>query len=169
MNAKETKRILASIAAVYPSFTRERDLNILAEVWQQVFSRTPYEAVNQALMAFIARDTKGFPPTPGALNAYLIRTEQLKGPTENEAWARVYRAISRGLYNSGEEFAKLPPDLQELVGSARMLYEWAQLDAGEVNTVIASNFKRSWRTRRELERDRLPAFPELRLEALEAK
>ena len=164
---EETNRILASVTAIYPAFTRDRDAEVLAQVWQQVFFRTPYRLVNQALMAFIAADTKGFPPTPGALNAYIRRTEQLKGPTEDEAWARVYRAISRGIYNSGEEFAKLSPDLQKVVGSPRMLHEWAQMDRSEVNTVIASGFKRSWRTRQELEQAQLPAFPELRLDALE--
>ena len=34
-----------------------------------------------------------------------------------------------------------------------MLYEWAQLDSGEVNTVIAACFKRSWRARQELQQD----------------
>ena len=149
----ETKRILAAITAIYPTFTRDRDAAVLAQVWQQVFAATPYLLVNQALTAFIATDTRGFPPTPGALNAYIMKTEQLKGPTENDAWARVYKAISRGLYNSREEFDKLPQDIREIVGSPRMLYEWAQMDSSEVNSVIAAGFKRSWRTRQELKRE----------------
>ena len=35
MNREETVRILAAVAAVYPSFTKDRDTGILAQVWQQ--------------------------------------------------------------------------------------------------------------------------------------
>ena len=153
MDMKETKRILAAITAIYPSFVRDRDPGILSQVWQQVFANTPYPLVNQALNAFIATDTKGFPPTPGALNAFIRKVQQLSGPTEDDAWTKVYKAISRGLYNSREEFDKLPPDIQRIVGSPRMLYEWAHMDSGEVNTVIAACFKRSWRARQELKQD----------------
>ena len=97
MNIKETQRILASITAVYPSFTKDRDCRILTQVWQQVFADVPYPDVSKALGAFFASDTKGFPPTPGAVNAYIRKIRQLNEPTENDAWARVVKAASRGL------------------------------------------------------------------------
>ena len=155
MDMKETRRILAAIQAIYPSFTKDRDPNVLSQVWQQVFINTPYPLVNQALNAFIATDVKGFPPTPGALNAFIRKARQLNGPTEDDAWLKVYKAISRGLYNSQEEFDKLPPDIQRIVGSPRMLFEWAHMDSDDVNKVIAAHFKRSWRARQELKQDLL--------------
>ena len=159
MDMKETRRILAAIQAIYPSFTKDRDPNVLSQVWQQVFINTPYPLVNQALNAFIATDVKGFPPTPGALNAFIRKARQLNGPTEDDAWIKVYKAISRGLYNSQEEFDKLPPDIQRIVGSPRMLFEWAHMDSDDVNKVIAAHFKRSWRARQELKQD-LHLIPE---------
>ena len=57
---------------------------------------------------------------------------------------------------SREEYEKLPPDIREIVGSSRMLHEWAQMDSGEVNTIIAAGFKRSWRARQELKQELLP-------------
>ena len=153
---KETQRILACIAAVYPSITRDRDCGILAQVWQQVFASVPYAEVSKALNAFIASDTKGFPPTPGAVNAYIRKARQLSEPTENDAWARVLKAASRGLYNSTEEFAGLPEDIREIVGSPRILFEWSQLSSVELNTVIAPAFRRSWRARQELKRELEP-------------
>ena len=155
MDMKETRRILAAIQAIYPSFTKDRDPNVLSQVWQQVFINTPYPLVNQALNAFIATDVKGFPPTPGALNAFIRKARQLNGPTEDDAWIKVYKAISRGLYNSQEEFDKLPPDIQRIVGSPRMLFEWAHMDSDDVNKVIAAHFKRSWRAKQELKQDLL--------------
>lgn len=155
MDMNETKRILADITAMYPSFIKDRDPNVLSRVWQHLFSNTPYALVNQALYAFLKTDVKGFPPTPGALNDIIRKARQLSGPTEDDAWLKVYKAISRGLYNSREEFDKLPKDIQSIVGSPRMLYEWAQMDRSEVNGVIAACFKRSWRTRQEHEQDLL--------------
>ena len=159
MNIRETGRILSYITAIYPGFLKDRDPKILTEVWQRVFAAVPYTDVERALSAFIATDVKGFPPTPGAVNALLVKSAQLYEPTEDQAWMRLLRAISRGLYNSGEEFSKLPKEIREIVGSPRQLYEWAQLDASEVNTVIASSFKRSWRVRQELKRELGPLLP----------
>ena len=55
MDMKETKRILAAITAIYPSFIKDRDPRVLSLVWQQVFANTPYPLVNQALYAFFSR------------------------------------------------------------------------------------------------------------------
>ena len=153
MNMKETKRILAAITAIYPTFVKDRDPEVLSRIWQQVFASTPYPLVNQALTAFLATDVKGFPPTPGALNTFIRKTRQLKDPSEDDAWVKVYKAISRGLYNSREEYENLPEDIREIVGSPRMLYEWAQMSPGELNTVVAPGFKRSWRARQELRQE----------------
>ena len=155
MDMIETKKILADITAMYPSFIKDRDPAVLSRVWQRLFANTPYALVNQALFAFLKTDVKGFPPTPGALHAYILKNQQLNGPTEDEAWFQVYKAISRGLYYSQEEFDKLPPDIQEIVQSPRMLHEWAHMDSDDVNKVVAAHFKRSWRAKQELKQDLL--------------
>ena len=160
MNIRETGRILSYITAIYPGFLKDRDPKILTEVWQRVFAAVPYTDVERALSAFIATDVKGFPPTPGAVNALLVKSAQLYEPTEDQAWVRLLRAISRGLYNSQEEFDKLPKDIQRIVGSPRMLFEWAHMDSDDVNKVIAAHFKRSWRTRQEQEQNFL-LIPEI--------
>jgi predicted small lipoprotein YifL len=75
--------------------------------------------------------------------------------TEQEAWALVSKAIRNSAYNSAEEFAKLPPVVQRLVGSPSQLREWGQMDSDTVNSVVASNFQRSYRARAKNERDYL--------------
>ena len=87
------------------------------------------------------------------MNAYIRKARELTGPSENEVWCRVLKAASRGLYNSREEYENLPEDIREIVGSPRMLYEWAQMSPGELNTVVAPGFKRSWRARQELRQE----------------
>ncbi len=163
MNENETGKILSVISEMYPSFRKDRNIDATARVWQKIFEHTPYAAVEQALMAYIATDTKGYPPMPGAINERILQARELCGLTENDAWVLVLRAVSRGIYNSAEEFAKLPEEVQRIVGHPRQLHEWALLDAGEVNTVIASAFRRSWRARKELEKS-LGLSPALRLE-----
>ena len=123
-----------------------------AAVWQELFAQVPYDTVSRALMNYIATDTKGFPPVPGAINEQIGRMMEAEGLSESEAWCLVYKAVCRGIYNSQEEFGKLPEEIRRIVGHPRQLHEWAMLDAHEVNTVIAAGFKRSWRARKELEK-----------------
>ena len=163
MNQAETGKILAVISEIYPSFRKDRNIEATARIWHQIFAQTPYALVEQALTSYSATDTKGFPPVPGALNERIYQLEELRGLNENEAWSLVYRALCRGIYNSEEEFAKLPKEIQRIVGHPRQLHEWAMLDTHEVSTVIASNFKRSWRAQKELKRT-LGEVPQLRLE-----
>ena len=89
---------------------------------------------------------------PGALNALIAQQQELEGPTEGEAWSLVAKALSRGIYNAREEFEKLPEDIQRIIGSAGQIHDWAMMDERDVQTVIASTFKRAWRARQEAKR-----------------
>lgn len=151
MTRVETSRFLKCISAVYPNFDRDRDPTLLIGIWQRVFADTPAALVEQAFYAFIATDAKGYPPTPGALNAIIHRAEQDEGLTEDKAWALVAKAASRGSYYSGTEFAKLPPEVQRIVGSPGQLYEWSQMNQRDFYAVVETGFKRSWRARYEHE------------------
>lgn len=162
MNEIETGRILTVISKMYPSFKKERDINATAAVWQEIFAGTPYELVNRALMSYLASDTKGFPPVPGAINERIMQMREADEMTENEAWSLVYKAIRRGLYNSREEFDKLPEEIRRIVGHPTQLYEWANLDECEVSTVIAGFVRRAWRTHLETKR-KMSVMPALRL------
>ena len=162
MTEKETGKILAVIAEFYPHFKTERNIQVTAKVWHRIFEQTPYELVDQALTSYIATDTKGFPPVPGALNERIGQMRDLEGMNENEAWSLVFKALCRGIYNSREEFDKLPEDIQRIVGHPRQLHEWAMLDTHEVSTVIAAGFKRAWRARKEAEKS-LGCVPKLRI------
>lgn len=64
-----------------------------------------------------------------------------------EAWGMVWRAVQRSAYNSREEFERLPPMLCRLVGTPEQLKAWAQMDANTVQSVIGSNFQRSYQER----------------------
>lgn len=76
-----------------------------------------------------------------------------------EAWGLVWRAVQRSAYNSREEFERLPPMLRRLVGTPEQLKAWAQMDANTVQSVIGSNFQRSYqeRAKQESEFQALPS------------
>ena len=57
-------------------------------------------------------------------------------------------------YNATETFSRLPPILQKIVGSPNTLREWAQMEAETVDSVIQSNFMRSYKVRAAQEKER---------------
>ena len=152
MTQQETNKILALMVEVYPRFNEGRNPQLTSRLWSTLFADEPYEWVEKAFMAFVATDTKGFPPSPGAIKDKIRQLSGSEEPTELQAWGVVLKAISNSAYNSKSEFDKLPRPIQEIVGYPGQLYEWSQMDSDEVNSVIASNFQRSYRARSESRR-----------------
>ncbi len=140
MTLQETAAVFQILQGAYPSWKPNRD-TLLA--WSALFVDEPPEIVVAGVKAFIASDTKGFAPSIGQIKS-IIHTppDQL---TESEAWALVYKAIQNGIYGCFVEFEKLPPLVQKVVGEPMQLRSWALLTDG-LDTVVASNFQRSYRT-----------------------
>lgn len=147
VNDAETKKILAVISDVYPTFLRERDPGRTVELWRRIFEDDAYETVSNALMAFVATDTKGFPPMPGAIKEKIRQaaTPPESKMTEVEAWSLVLKAIRSANWYAEENFEKLPSDIKRLVGAPQTLREWAMMPEDDVYSVVASNFQRSYR------------------------
>lgn len=168
MTKQETAKILAVIAEVYPTFAKDRNLENTVEIWARFFEDEPYEAVNAAVAQFIATDLKGFAPSIGQIKAAIHTVAGVEEMSEVEAWGLVAKACSNSLYNSESEFAKLPPVIREVVGSPSVLRLWSQSEPEEFNTVISSNFMRSYRVRaaHAKEREMLPASIKAMLPAI---
>lgn len=144
MTSEETMKLLNMIAEVYPEF-RKRDMKTMCTVWHRLVGGMSYKLMTDALCCYMAADTKGFAPTPGMLIAQLEQRATDEYMSESEAWSLIYRAICRSGYYAGEEYSKLPPILQEVVGSAHQLHEWGELTVSEVNTVLAGQLRRAYR------------------------
>ena len=152
MTQQETAMLMTVITGIWPSFQTNRDTDATVKVWQMLFPQETYKDMEAAVLAYASTDVKGFPPAPGALKELLAQMRDASGDgelTDTEAWALVRRAMTRGLYNAEEEYNKLPPVIQQVVGDKAVLHDWAMLDADKVDTVIASNFQRSYRARAE--------------------
>ena len=156
MDRNETLKVLSVLKAAYPQFykgmTRE-DAEAVVGLWGSMFADDPYMLVAGAVKAFIASDTRGFPPAVGQVREKLASLSAPDEMTDAEAWGLVSRAISNSLYESRKEFEALPETVRRVVGSHNQLREWAAMDISEVQTVVASNFQRSYRARSQRDRE----------------
>lgn len=170
MTRQETLGIMATLSAAYPSFYRKstpEDTAAAVALWAEMFKDEEYSIVKAAVLALIKTRTEGWPPNVGEVTAKIAELTQPKEFAEAEAWALVEKAARNGIYGYREEFEKLPPVVQKAVGSANQLREWAMMDSGELKTVVASNFMRSFKViqKREREAAMLPADVRTMLQA----
>lgn len=149
MTRDETLKILSVLKAAFPHSYKDmtkRDANAMVDLWTMAFSGEPYEVVNAAVVALIVTRTTGFSPTIGEVKAKLAAPKAAQELSEQSAWALVSKACENGLYGYQKEFAKLPPEVQRAVGAPEQLKAWAAMDAETVQSVVASNFMRNYRT-----------------------
>ena len=163
MTRKETISLLTIMQAGYAdSFRGMSDdvLNATVALWHGMFRDDDYNAVMMAVKSFMSHDTGRWMPTVGQIRSEMVSLCPSSGGdlTENEAWAMVYKAVCNSSYNSKEEFSRLPPMVQKAVGTPDQLRMWALMEADEVNSVIASNFQRSFRSAK-AQAERLAALP----------
>ena len=157
MNKKEAAQIISIMQANYPdSFKGKTDEMMMAScsygnIW--LIATDDANEVMSAVMAHMAADTNRFMPPVGVIKDRLYKLRQPDEMTEQEAWGLVAKALRNGIYGAQAEFDKLPPSVQRIVGSPNQLREWAVMDADAVQSVVASNFQRSYRVRVKSERD----------------
>lgn len=160
MNRAEVLQTLAILKAAYPHSFQvggkpmpRRDAEAMVSLWERQFADEDPSAVMAAVDGMIATRTAGFSPTIGEIKDQMHRLRAAEGITEAKAWAMVQKACRRGLYNAREEFEKLPPDVQAAVGGPEQIRAWAVMDEETVSSVVASNFRRSFRTIKEREKE----------------
>lgn len=156
MTKKEMAEIIAIMQSNYPDDFRgmsDKAMNAKINLWFMQFRDDDYMEVLAAVMAHIATDTNRFMPPVGVIKAKLTEIRLPEEMTPQEAWALVDKATRNSTWNSGEEFAKLPPVVQRLVGSPMQLQEWAAMDTSTLQSVVASNFQRSYKVRAAKERE----------------
>ena len=156
MTKKEMAEIIAIMQTNYPDEFRDKSdkfINAKINLWLMSFRDDDYTEVLAAVMAHINTDTSRFMPPVGVIKAKLVEIRMPEEMTPQEAWELVSKATRNSTYNSGEEFAKLPLVVQRLVGSPMQLKEWAAMDTDTLQSVIGSNFQRSYKVRAAKERE----------------
>lgn len=142
MTRDETKRLIQAMATAWPNY-RPPNLTDVVNLWASLFASYPYEVVSKALQVYMMQDN-AFAPSPGQLVA-LIPTGDTGRRSELEAWSLVRKALRNGTYGAETEYAKLPEDVQRAVGSPAQIRAWAAAPEEETETVMQSNFLRSYR------------------------
>lgn len=172
MDQGETSVILGYLENVYQSFYRgasEKDKFTAINIWQEQFADDPAMEVYAAVKSLVATRTVGYPPVIGEVKEELQKLRQPKRMTEQEAWAIASKAAETCDLNYPQAaFYELPPDIQRAIGSPAILRSWALSEAKTFQTVIASNFMRSWRIvqQREWEMAKLPGDVKAMIEGM---
>lgn len=148
--------VLEILTVTYPNY--HPDAERIMRVWDSILRPYDDETVKKAVESYIITDVSGFAPVIGQIVS-IIYSQGIDTMTELEAWGYVSKALRNSSYCSEEEFARLPETVQRTVGSPDRLREWSILDESEVQTVVASNFMRSYRAR-ESKRSIMDKLPE---------
>ena len=141
----------------YPNY-KPNDISETVDVWNMMLSDYDYNLVAMALKAYILSDTSGFAPNIGKLVAKIQTISQPQELDGMTAWGLVSKALRNGTYGAVEEFNKLPPLVRQAVGMPDNLKNWATSDYKTIETVIQSNFLRTYETvvKRANEINRMP-------------
>ena len=157
MTRDETIELLMMVQAAFPNY-KPPDKTVAVNTWFLMLADYPYQQVQMALKAYIATDTSGFAPSIGQIIDKIQMINSHAEQNEMEAWSLVSKALRNGNYKSREEFEKLPDLVNEAVGSPENIHNWAQADIKSIESVIQSNFIKSYRlvVNRQKEIQKLP-------------
>lgn len=157
MTREETVEVIHTICDCYPNFKPE-DLSRTINAWQVMLEEYSCEQVAVALKAYITSNTSGFAPSVGEIVAKIQLVSQPQELDGMAAWGLVSKALRNGTYGAVEEFNKLPPLVRQAVGMPDNLKNWATSDYQTIETVIQSNFLRTYETivKRANEINRMP-------------
>ena len=157
MTKQETIKMIAVMKAAFPSWgskLSQEEIRTSVEIWHEMLEEYEYIIVSGALKSIIATK-KDFPPSIAEIieKVQFLLSGGQKEISENEAWAMVRKALGNGMYGAKEEFERLPSDIQSVLREPATLRNWSQLDPTEVDTVVASNFMRSFKEVRKREKE----------------
>lgn len=145
MTEEKVGELLMTIQAYYPNYNPP-DKKITLNAWYIMLAEYPEELVLQALRACIATNTSGFAPDVGQIMSKIQTISQPQELDGMAAWGLVSKALRNGTYGAVEEFNKLPPLVKQAVGMPDNLKNWATSDYQTIETVIQSNFLRTYET-----------------------
>lgn len=166
MTKPEIASLFALLKEYYPRDIENTDIKTRVAAWEYVLKDYSYEQGKAAVVAFVSTDQKGFSPSVGQLVEQIHKfTAHDTELDELAAWDMVCKAVkSASMHPSSRRlpdqrtsaernFDALPLEVQSVVHSPSQLADWAQIEPDTFNTVTQSNFLRSYRARRQSDRE----------------
>lgn len=151
MNRADVNKIMAILEVAYPNWIaklEDEKLKIMLNMWTEMFEDDNADLVATSIKAIMLSDPSPFPPTIGAIKAKMYELTHKNELGEQEAWNLMAKAIFNSGYNAKQEYEKLPDVLKALT-TPTLLHEYSLMDVDQVQTVIASNFMRSYKAKKE--------------------
>lgn len=149
MTKNDVAELIMILKEYYPRDVESTNIETKVSAWHLLLRDYEKNIILNAALAFVSSDTKGFMPTPGQIiNKISVIRKSDNDMTEMEAWGYISKAIRNSTYNAKEEFDKLPDILKKCV-TPDLLRDWAIIEGDDVQTVIQSNFLRTFRVKRE--------------------
>ena len=136
MTREQTKKMILYLHMAYRDFCGDKDLTSVVNIWHDAFKDYDVKVVEIAAKNYVK--TNEFAPTIAGIMKQIRQIS--KTETETDLWALIQKAASNGIYNSAEEFEKLPPECQSFIGSADALKELSQIDMATMETVVKGQF-----------------------------
>jgi len=148
LKIEETTKIMAVLKVAYPRYYHGQttdEAKQAIKLWDSMLKDYTYDLVSKAVKALISIEK--FPPAVADVveKINLITVEPQM--SEIEAWGLVKKAMHNSAYHSESEFESLPESIRAAIGNHGVLREWAIAEEEGSETVIASNFMRSYRVK----------------------
>lgn len=147
MNRTEAMKIVAMIET---NWQPVKDQEASYDLWAAAFKDDPFEMVETAVMALVQTDLGEFRPTVAKVRKMMRDILYGRPMTETEAWLAVKNSFheaqegSETLRGARSAWKKLPEDIQKIV-TPKQLRDWNGIETEQLDTVIQSNFMRSYR------------------------
>lgn len=148
MNRKQTLQTLAILQGAYPFLYKDMsndDLDGVVSLWEAMFAEDDPKLVAAGVKAFIATDTKGFWPSIGQIKEKMRQITDEEVPTAMEAWTNIWETVDKHRGKYLDAFNDLPPIVRSILGSSSTIRAWGEMDVGTLESVVSSNFQKSYR------------------------
>ena len=168
MEKEYVKKLLMTMEVTFPNFKIvPEQLGFTLNAWYEALKDFSSEDIAIAYKTYLNTISSPFAPSVSQLIGLVHTPREMANMDVSEAWAKVRNAISRGAYNSKEEFLKLPPLVQRAVGSAEQIHLWA-IDENYNNEVVMALFQKNYKAivERNNVEQRLPAEAREKLEQI---
>lgn len=147
MERDDVKKMVGYMMGAYPGYYSRLQSSAVENqinVWTDIFKDYPVRDVAVGLKAYISAVPGGFPPSPGDIIEFMNRGKNPGNRAAIEAWNLVRKAVNRPRDQLQAAFDILPEPVKIVVGSPDTLMAWGNVNIEEFETVIQSNFLRSY-------------------------